>query len=424
VPVAVHLLTRAQPTPRPFPTLRFLRQATSTAVRRRTIKDRALLAVRAGILAAVVAGLAQPAMRGGGTGANAPIVRAVVVDASVGADVVRDRVAQLTPAAADTVSIRTEQLAPGIARAATWLARRGGRGELVVLSPFRRGDLDETDLAPAGRDVGIRLVKIDVPAAAETRLPAERVGGQLWIPVVTPDADRTAVTWTASSGPTPSPAFVRVLAAPGDRDHVAASLNAASVVGVPVASSHPITIVLPDAPERAATIASAVALDEPWMFDVVDGLRRDPVLAAAAQRLGGTENNPGSFSWVPVARDVNGTRVVEAASGPAAPGRELRLFARTSDPLIVAALAAGVARAESDPRALRRLEPLTLAADDLRRWERPLPATGAPATTPESSAWLGRWFWIAALMLLALEMRIRRTRPAPAQPEVTHARVA
>jgi hypothetical protein len=116
--------------------------------------------------------------------------------------------------------------------------------------------------------------------------------------------------------------------------------------------------------------------------------------------------------------------VIEAAGGAGPSGRELRLFVRTSDSLLLAALVAAATRSESDPAALRRLEPVTLTPDELRRWERPLPTTSAPANAPESGAWQGRWFWSAALALLALESWMRRAAGPSAPVEVTHARVA
>ena len=428
VPIAVHLLTRAQPTPLPFPTLRFLRQATSTAVRRRAIKDRALLAVRLGILAAVVAALAQPTTNRIGAGATAPVVRAVVLDTSEGAPVENDRIARLTPAAAESVTIATPRLAPGIVRAANWLAERGGRAELVVVSAFRRGDLEASDLAPADR-AGIRLLKIDTPPVAGTTAPPQLAAGRLWTPFVTADAERTLVTWTSSAPGSAAVPFVRVLAATGAQDDASAAVKAASVVGVPAAGAHPIAIVLPEAPDRAAAMASANAIDEPWMFDVVNALRQDSALNGAVGRLA-TVTTPEAKPPVstrlgtPVVRDATGSSLVDAASGPAASGRELRLFVGTRDPLVISALVAGAARAERDPTALRRLEPITLTADELRRWERPIPSAGAPATAPESGAWQGRWLWLAALVLLGIETWMRRPAPASASVEVTHARVA
>lgn len=421
VPVAIHLLTRAQPTPLPFPTLRFLTNATSTAVRRRAIKDRALLAVRLGVLGAVVAALAQPALRRASTGAGAPIVRAIVIDKTLAADVARDRAAQITPSAAESIEIPAAHLAAAVAQAAAWLSARGGRGELVVMSPFRRGDLDEADLAPIGTDRGVRLVKIDAPPAAAAAPPADLVAGQAWTPRLALDADRTSVTWTAATTATTAPSFLRVLAGAADHETVAAAVEAATVVGVPAAGAHPIAIVLPGAPEATA---GAGPLDEAWMFDVVDALRRDVLLDGAASRVADAPATSPTPAATPLARNTAGSPVVEAASAPAPSGRELRLFVSSTDPLLLAALIAGAAHAEADQTAVRRLEPITVTTDELRRWERPLPSTGVPASTPNAGAWLGRWFWIAALALLGLETWMRRSAATPAAAEVTHARVA
>ena len=421
VPVAIHLLTRAQPRPQPFPTLRFLTQATSTAVRRRTIMDRALLAVRLGVLAAVVAALAGPTLPHAVTGANAPIARAVVIDSSIAADAARDRVAQLEPAASESTSITADRLTPAIARAAAWLRARGGRGELVVVSAFRRGDLDRADLESVGSDAGIRLLKVDAPAATTASLGARRVADRLWTARPALDADRTSVVWTSSPASTTSPSFLSVV---GDRGQIAAALNAASVIGLPIAGEHPITIVLPDAPDRASSIAGLRPVDESWMFDVIDALRRDPVIDAASRRISSLSATSPVQSAAPVVRDVNGVPLVEAASGAASSGRELRLLVGTTDPLFLSAIVASAARSETDPTALRRLEPVTLTTDELSRWERPLPTTGVRPQSPENGDWLGRWFWIAALALLALETWMRRTTTGSTPAEITHARVA
>ncbi|HEY6358156.1 MAG TPA: BatA domain-containing protein [Vicinamibacterales bacterium] len=450
VPIAIHLLTRAQPRPQPFPTLRFLGRATTTAVRRRVLKDRALLAVRVAIVAAIAAAGAQPVFRrpaGLAAGASA-LRRAVVIDTSdrfgristdgrPAIDVARERAAHLDPPAQTSVSIDVDRLPEGLARATTWLLARGGRREIVVVSTFRRGALAPSDIAGVPSDIGVRLVKIDTAPRTWFVGPGERVGSRVWVPRVTLEPDRTVVAWSASSASARPLGGIRVLAGPAEGAGVAAAVAAAGAIGVPAAPDpepHPIAVVLPGATDRAQILSAAAAIDQRWMFGTVERLRHDLTLAAAsagtvADRSVAAPTSP----FAVIARDRSGSPLLEAGRIPGAVDAsdphllvvpQLLLVAHSDDSLFVSALLGSIPR--TDASALGGLEPVTVTPEELASWQRPTPSTPTPGTTTGQSGEDsdGRWFWIAALALLALEGWVRRTRRAASPSEVPHARVA
>jgi hypothetical protein len=450
VPIAIHLLTRAQPRPQPFPTLRFLGRSTPTAVRRRVLRDRALLAVRVATLAAVVAAGARPYFR---TPARSPagasaLRRAVVIDTSTkfsgiskggrpAIDIARERAAHLDPLAQASISIDVDRLPEGLARATTWLHAHGGRQEIVVLSDFRRGALAQSDVADVPADIGVRLVKVDTTPVASLVGPAEQVGDRVWTPRLTLEPDRTVVGWIASSVSAGPRDDIRVLAGPAEGSGVRAAVAAAGTIGAPAVPDpgrRPIAVVLPGATHRAAILSAATAIDQQWMFDTVERLRHDTTLAAASARAVADRSVPArSPPFAVIARDRTGSPLLDAgripgsmdASAPTLPVLStLLLVAHSGDGLFVSALLASIPR--TDASAFGSLEPVTLTSEELATWQRPTPATPTPGTAsgPSSEDSDGRWFWIAALALIALEGWMRRTRRAASPSEVTHARVA
>jgi hypothetical protein len=450
LPIAIHLLTRAEPRPQPFPTLRFLGATATTAVRRRALRDRVLLAVRAATVAAVVAAGARPYFGVPGTvpaGAASStsltsLTRAVVIDTSASLqrtstdgrsaiDVARARAGQLEPTAATSVSIDVDRLPEGLARATTWLQARAGRREIVVLSDFQRGALAQADVASVPAGIGVRLITIDTAPVTAAVAPDARIGDRVWTPRLTLDPDRTTVAWQASLLLPEPGGDIRVLARPADAVRIAAAVAAVRSVGTAARPErHPVVLVLPGATDRAAILSGAGAIDQRWMFSTVERVRHDATLGAASDRTLADRSVPaGPRALAVVARDRTGSPLLEAASRhgatePQAP--DLLLIASSDDSLFVSALLASISR--PDVAALSELEPLTIPPEALATWQRATPLTPTPGTGsgPSSEDSDGRWFWIGALTLLAIEGWMRRTpsghRTAPA--EVTHARVA
>ena len=377
----------------------------------------------------------------------APIRRAVVIDASASMaraeaggrsalDVARDQARHLDPPAAATVSIEAASLPDGLARATTWLARGGGRPEIVVLSDFQRGALSQADLTRVPTGLGLRLTRIDVQAPTAVDGVPSRIGDQVWTPHLTLGPDETTVTWSASTpaaagGPESAPlGRLQILAGPNEASLVSTATTAARLFGrrEPV-GTHPVTLILPGAPGRARLVAEAQPLDEPWMFALADRLRHDETVEAAAalvdDRADAGSTRGAIAGRTVLVRDASGAPVVLAASRP---GTGLLLItqighATGDDALVLGALLTGAARAEDDPSALAELEPVTVSPAELSAWERPTPP-GGPPVVPSSEDSDGRWFWILALALLALEGWWRRPVPQRPPSEVPHARVA
>jgi hypothetical protein len=450
VPLVIHLLTRAQPTPQPFPTLRFLATAATTAVRRRAIRDRLVLAIRMAIAAAVVAACAQPYVRTRARqlAVDSALSRAVVLDTSASLqrispggraaiDEARDRASRLEPAATATVVIEGPRLPVGLARARTWLEQEGGRKEIVVLSDFQRGAIAQADLSRVPDGIGVRLVKIDEASTRAAVGPAARIGDRVWTPRLTLDADRTTVAWSATPQASELTHDIRITAGPGDAPTLAAATAASAIIGAPAERErHPMALVLPNAAERSALLGEARPVDQPWMFETIDRLRHDAALAAASGRVRADRSTAlAGHSVTVLARDRTGAPLLEAACHASASGSELLVFSSVADgadpavsapadnTLFVAALLAALARTRTDASSLAELEPVTLTPQELARWERPTPKLGsAAARSPQDAD--SRWFWIAALLLLALEGGLRRTTRHPDTRGVTHARVA
>jgi len=424
VPIVVHLLTRRRATRTPFPTLRFIPVPVSTAVRYRRVTDPALLAVRCAVLAAVVAALAQPWLSTSARAgvAASRIARAVVIDTSGSMNrttsggraalaVARDSVAALAPAPAASVVVEADRLPHGIADATAWLDRTPGRPELIVASDFQAGALSPADLMRLPPDVNVRLLKIDVPAATTVAMPAVSLAGQVVEATVTVAGDRADVTWTSASPAAPVTPTVRVVA--GDAERRDADAATAAALSIVPASSRPqadrpMAIVFPGAPAREELLTNASPIDQPWMFDVVEHVRRHPLVVEAERG--------GSVSFT-VAR-----------AGSIDGNATLLLFAPTSDAVATGALIAAATDAlgEGDPAA--ELEPAGIDAETLQQWSDPAARTGPPrdpATDVPPGASDSRWFWLLALFLLGIEtLARRRPAPKPLPMEATHERVA
>src|SRR5688572_8642778 len=84
IPILIHLLSRRNARVERFPTLRFLPVSRSAPVRRTRITDPLLMVVRALIVAAAVAALAQPLWPTADRTASAArrVIRAIVIDTS------------------------------------------------------------------------------------------------------------------------------------------------------------------------------------------------------------------------------------------------------------------------------------------------------------------------------------------------------
>lgn len=179
-PVLVHLLSRRTATRRPFPTLRFLDAARLQPVSRRTLDDRALLALRLLIVALAVLASARPqrTARLAGAGGAGPEAMALLVDTSAsmerstrnGMTAVAEarRLADSAAAGvARVLRVETGLPAAALRSAAEWLHAAGG-GTLVLLTDAQRGTMTPSDVEALPSSVRLVVQPVAV-SRADTR---------------------------------------------------------------------------------------------------------------------------------------------------------------------------------------------------------------------------------------------------------------
>ena len=149
-------------------------------------------------------------------------------------------------------------------------------------------------------DVTVRLIKIDVPRPTPQQRTCD-AGGQP-CRVVADDTRRRPhdVEWTMSCPPTARPSRSHLCRRDGT-DRVDAAIEAAHSRRVGDAAVEPRGAGVSRRRERAAFIAGARAIDRPRMFDVIDRVRRNPLVIAAAQAEGAPTHDvvlrTGSCPW-------------------------------------------------------------------------------------------------------------------------------
>ncbi len=363
VPIAVHLIARSVTTALPFPTLRFLRTASVVSVRRRRLTDPWLLLVRILVVAAAVAALAQPFV----AATAAPFVnRIVIVDtsASVSGREAGEAAARASEGAGELLVLSRADAGAAMREAAAWLGAREGRREAVVVSDFQRGAVTAESLAALPVATGVTLTQVPTVVAAD---PAGmRATWSL-------TAESTRAAWTDRE---PDAAGIEILGGPGSAAMVDAILGAAAAT----ADAHDgvtrrMLLVLPSAAGLQPLRAAAGALDTPWMFDLLRTIDDDGLVASAG---------------------------IVSREGAAMPA----FFLTDDEPARVAAAARRAIPVLADTPIAER-ETAIMTAGELRALERQ-PAPAAPSAHPSRP--IGRWLWIAALVLLALETILRRRR--------------
>jgi len=184
-PLLVHLLSRRTATRRLFPTLRFLDHARLQPVSRRTLDDRALLALRLGILALAALALSRPQWTDPvRAGARTPTDQAMVLLVDTSASMQRtsrtatravEEARRLADSAAVGVArvLRVESLDPAAAMpaAAAWVHAAGG-GTLVLFTDAQRGSLVRSDVLALPSTV--RLVVRPIPVRVDDEPARQR----------------------------------------------------------------------------------------------------------------------------------------------------------------------------------------------------------------------------------------------------------
>lgn len=383
LPVLIHLLTRQERRPVPFPSLRFLQATRFTAMKRRLIDDWPLLVMRLAAIACGVAALASPLFV---TDARrnewaSRVSRAIIV---AGAPPAIDD--EPRTAFAAKIFALGEPAADAVHAAMAWLdAQPASAREIVIAGDLRAGTLGAADLAGVPGDVGVRFLPAEprdaspaviVPLLVQADGSAANVG----LPVRLDEA-RTVVSWPSPiSGLEPS------------QDAAAAAGGAPLAVRASAEDQ-----AIADAALRAV-LAEHVVLDQ--------AQERRVVVAWPGADLAdlGPAVTPPSLAWIAPA--------VERLARPAQQRGRTLVVTLSGRPVDERAAidVSEIARAVFDDRRSgfesRRPMPEELAA-----WSRP---PGAPsADAPFDDQGDRRWFWAAALALLAVE-QVWRRRGGPA----------
>ena len=437
VPVIIHLLGRRSARIRKFPTLRFVGTSRMMATRWTTPSDLALLAMRAGILAAAVAALARPAWvtdRGNETARS--VARAIIVDTSESmrrsvpaggggqraVDAARAEAQRMASDARSSAFIHTVAPAEALAGAAGWLATQRGRREIVVISDFQIGTIDEVDLRAVPPGIGLELVRLEVAGeTAPLTAPTRQDSAAITANIVT-DSASTRVEWTLDdSAAGPILDGIVTFASDGELARANAARRAAMLATATVAADgpHPIMVMHREYAGRAEILRVTTPPTAPWHGDVIARLRADPMLAAAASTVtdadvaASVDSVPGppraDSPIIVLARAPSG-RPVAFAGGVNHRGVDhLLLFSDTdAGSLTSAALIAATLRATARPIRVEELDPGTVSEQTLATWRRPAATDASHGVQSDASD--GRWLWVLVLVLLGVETWMRRER--------------
>lgn len=380
VPLVIHLLLRQRARRIVVPSVRFVRRSDESALRMRAPSDLLLLAVRVAIVALAALALMQPLLLSPARRSTwaGRVVRAIVVDISESVDAVAIRAAADAEDRDAFAARRFESMEPGAAveRAVAWLnIAPPARREVVLLSDFQLGAVMNAQVNRVPKEMGIRAVRIGRPAGRANFTAATVMHGDaLFAAHVELDDAGTGVTLISQ------PRSLQGLELLGDarqREGIDTVLRTVRQAGaISPAPEQPIVV-------RFAGSAVHDQDEEPlssWARRSAVRLLISPVLEHTSPRV--TQRGGALVVDVDVA----------AGSWQAAAVVQAALNARF------------------DQREWKEREPLTVADDQLRAWTRqaPPPAADAWRHGNESDS---RWFWVAALLLMGVEMLVRRLRP-------------
>lgn len=391
-PVIVHLLARRNARRVVFPATHFVRATHAAAVRLRPPSDLGLLLLRLAIVIVAVLAAAHPLVLTPWRLAqwNARVARAVLVDTSrsVPEPQVAARLAEAeTRDVFAARRIDTPDLADGLERAVRWLQSvPPSRREVVIVSDFQRGALDAEILKAVPRDIGVRLTRAGgLPRSGRASAPpVEGWRGGIWQASTTIDATGTRASWVRR-GDAAAPHWISVMASPADEAAATRALQAMTSLGVPAGDDSRRVIVR--FAGAAALRPPAAPIESRW-------------IAAAALALRGSDLLREVESGVKVS-ERDGVMVVDAPMAAAA----------LAAPAVIRAVLLAVR-----PAAIIDSEAEVVSLPDavLARWRRdPAPVTGQAVPVPGDSD--ARWLWALALVLLAIEGRVRARRTAGGQ---------
>ncbi len=401
LPVLIHLLARGRAKRFRFPSLRFIDPSQLLPTRRARVQDALLLALRCAIVALAALALAQPVLLTASRrrAMERGIARAIIVDTSASMrrstpsggsalDSARRAARVMSTETEANTLIETSDPARALTGAAAWLAARYQRGELVVVSDFQRGQIDSNDVRRIGTDLGVTLRRIPVVSApaVETRWAA---GDRRVVARATPRGELTDAEWTTTKGSGDSSALT-LLGAEADRAAVNATRIAAATTAVPrpVDSGRAVTIVFPGYVDRRTFDSATQTAYAPWMVDLL-------------RRVNARAN------------DASASRVAVMGNR-----RQLVLFTDSAPASLASARITAMAdSALSAAPSLAELEPETLSEREVASLARPALKSSSRSRDPNGAS-DGRWLWAVVLVLLLIELPLRRMAPRPASPAV------
>ena len=385
-PLIVHLLRRQRARTLVVPTVRFIPTVDQSVVRVRMPTDVPLLLLRMAIVACAALALARPLFLTGSRAAAWAdrVARVVVVDVGNPEATAAANEAASAELQAATFSQQIDAAQPGsvLRRASAWLNDAPpARREIVVISDFRLGVLDDSLVRSIPETIGVRFVPVrpTVPATREVGTGAVLATGGGFERRARIDDKSTAATFTRQSSAMNG---LRLLTAPGDEQDAATLVRVVSRAGAFAPSaSEPIVVRFaggPSLPSEGKPVANG------WALPVARRLLRDADDA----------NYP-----VTAAIGADGTLMVDVNARPGT--------------LIAAEVLKAALDARRDPQFTAAQEIARIPSRTLEAWGRaPAPADTAAWQRSEESD--SRWFWIAALVLLGVESWMRRSRSRPA----------
>lgn len=440
-PILIHILVHRRAERFAFPTLRFIAPTRLAAIRRHLLEDAALLAVRIAILIVAIVALAGPLIV---TAArrrawNQQVVRAVVTDAAALV------VAELAPpgtappvgaelAPPETISpglrVHAEKafdattLTDGIRRGLTWLdTAPPGRRQLVIRSSFPIGSLTDSDIAAIPPGVGIVFERRGtLPLTRTVTVGTVLTAAGSRSQSVTLEGARTLVKDSSAAPNAEWP--IEISSPPADRPALDAAVAAvrAERVWAPSADRRARLVIVDRADSMLPALPAAGAIQQPWMAEAIFRIARDPDLQAAAVNAAAGSNDPrlASAPWQTLAIAADGRPLILAAASSA---QLVVVSAAGAKELITPLLMRTVANAIAQPADLQQAEVTPIPERVLHAWSR----DAGPAEPPRIDTIVDddrRWFWLTALVLLAIETWMRRSRTSIAIQAEEHSRVA
>jgi hypothetical protein len=404
-PVLIHLLARGHARTRRFPSLRFIEPSQLLPTRRTRIQDPLLLAIRCAIVALAVLALARPLLlaRGRKMEIERGVARAIVLDTSASMrrltpsgnsalDSARRVARTLAGDATASIVIETAQPARQLEGAVAWLRQHYQRAELTVISDFQRGQIDSSDVQAVPGDVSVTLRRVPVvsPSVMETPWAS---GGRRVTVRATPRAQSMDAEWTVSSESV-ADSSVALVGPESDRAAINATRIAAGFEAVP----------LPRDSGRSVRIEARVLGDS-----ATRRLRTRRLGDSATRRLGDSARYAPWMVGLLARLHARGDPIPRSAVAGSGERRQLVLFMDSAAGSAAAArIVAEANRAISIAPRVAELEPETLSEREIEGLQQ-LPRAGGRARSADPNGQSdARWLWLAALVLLLIEIPLRR----------------